>query len=894
MHLKHGHSHKLITIFHIHLKMKNIFLVIQLLLGAGVCAQQQAGNYMSTAEAANRFPAIAKQAFYIFPQAREHSLKWNDSLREAWLQKEYSKSSFNVQAQPGEYFVYQVGLWATKAELNDVKIRFSDMKAADGKTIPSKQISCFNAGGVNYTGQPFAKKINVSAGKLQPLWMGVDLSGISKGSYSGTVTVTASNKSQALKILLTVDGSTVEDHGVNEGKRLSRMYWLNNTLGINNEVTKGYEPVVRKGNVLQILGRTIEIAGNGLPRDIKSYFTASNEAISPNGASILDHALRFVIEKENGEIVSLKPGTIQFTEESAGAVAWKVKNTAAECELVCSGRLEFDGFLDYNLALKALKPFKVKDIRLEMPVNKSKAEYMMGLNHEGGYRPSSWQWKWDTTKNQDALWLGAVNGGVRLKLKSDNYTLPLVNIYYGFGPLHLPPSWGNVNKGGVNVSEQGSTVMVNAYSGERALQPGKILQYDFELLVTPFRTISKELKYGDRYFHGGGTNAFSKIEKAKKAGANIINIHHAEDIYPFINYPYLDENVAELKQLVERAHADSLRLKLYYTTRELTKNIPEFQAFYSLNGELLYPGPGNASRTEALHPKGPNKWLIENLREKYVPAWYNPVHEGKFKGAIDLSVITTPNSRLNNFYIGGLDWMLRNLKIDGMYIDDAALDRFTLRRGRKLIDQYRPNGRIDLHSWNHFNNWAGYASCLNLYMDLLPYFDLVWIGEGRDYNRMPDHWLIEVSGIPFGLPGQMLEGGGNPWRGMVYGITNRAGWTGNTPEELWKFWDQFSFKQKELIGYWQKDCPVASDNKMVVASVFKGKKESIIAVANWSKEDQPAALTIDWGRLGLDAAKCSISIPDIARFQDEQPLQSLSALNVPGGKGYLIVITENK
>ncbi len=87
-------------------------------------------------------------------------------------------------------------------------------------------------------------------------------------------------------------------------------------------------------------------------------------------------------------------------------------------------------------------------------------------------------------------------------------------------------------------------------------------------------------------------------------------------------------------------------------------------------------------------------------------------------------------------------------------------------------------------------------------MDLLPYFDLVWIGEGRDYDRMPDHWLIEVSGIPFGLPGQMLQGGGNPWRGMVYGITSRAGWSGD-PTEIWKFWDQYHIarqKDDRLLG----------------------------------------------------------------------------------------------
>ena len=35
-------------------------------------------------------------------------------------------------------------------------------------------------------------------------------------------------------------------------------------------------------------------------------------------------------------------------------------------------------------------------------------------------------------------------------------------------------------------------------------------------------------------------------------------------------------------------------------------------------------------------------------------------------------------------------------------------------------------------------------------------------------------WLLELAGIPFGLFGEMLQNGGNQWRGMLYGITCRT------------------------------------------------------------------------------------------------------------------------
>jgi hypothetical protein len=530
---------------------------------------------------------------------------------------------------------------------------------------------------------------------------------------------------------------------------------------------------------------------------------------------------------------------------------------------------------------------------MEIPMNKAKASYMMGLNREGGFRPPSWEWQWDTTKNQDMLWMGDVNGGLRIKWKAKNYRRPLINIYYAFGPLHMPPSWGNGGKGGVEIQEVEDAVLVNAFTGRRVLREGEVLHFDFELLITPFKTIHREIKYGDRYYHGGkARGAFRKLEAAQENGANILNIHHAEDIYPFINYPYLDENSMEIRQLVKDAHDRDIRLKLYYTTRELTKNLPEFWAFNSLDGELIFPGPGNECRT-IINKNGPAEWLKTNLREHYIPAWHNLIKEGKFKGELDLSVITTPDSRLNNFYIGGLDWMVRNYKIDGVYIDDSALDRITLRRARKIIDRHRPEGRMDLHSWNHFNQWAGYANCLNLYMDLLPYFDLVWIGEGRDYDRMPDHWLIEVSGIPFGLPGQMLQDGGNPWRGMVYGITNRAGWSGD-PTEIWKCWDKYDMVNKMMIAYWDEDVPVKSDSELVKATFFKGVDEHLIAVANWSEQDQVCSLDIDWNKLGIDKSMCQYVIPAIPGHQEEQSPTSLKDLIIPGKKGFLILLRKSE
>lgn len=148
--------------------------------------------------------------------------------------------------------------------------------------------------------------------------------------------------------------------------------------------------------------------------------------------------------------------------------------------------------------------------------------------------------------------------------------------------------------------------------------------------------------------------------------------------------------------------------------------------------------------------------------------------------------------------------------------------------------------------------------------------------------------LLTVSGIPFGLTGQMLDGGGNPWRGMLYAITNRPGWAGD-PSHIWKFWDACRIQEKRMIGYWQ-DSPVTCTNDSVRVTLYRGEEESILAVGNWGKSDQTATITIDWKKLGYDPSTCAMTIHSIPDFQDEQALASLERLRIPARKGYLISV----
>ena len=54
---------------------------------------------------------IQDQHFLIFPEVSEKLIKWLDSSRVSWVKNDYNNKPYVLHAQPGEYFVFQTGVW---------------------------------------------------------------------------------------------------------------------------------------------------------------------------------------------------------------------------------------------------------------------------------------------------------------------------------------------------------------------------------------------------------------------------------------------------------------------------------------------------------------------------------------------------------------------------------------------------------------------------------------------------------------------------------------------------------------------------------------------------------------------------------------------------------------
>lgn len=799
--------------------------------------------------------ACPESGFLCFPERRENGMRSPNFVPEPWAKKtKEERESFSFSAQPGEFTVYQLGLYAVKTPLNNVQITFSPLVNEAGDRIQPDKMTCFNLEGTDIKGKTFTQKVNVPQGKLQSLWMGIELSQKNKGIYSGTVTITPENgKPETIKINLNVSGEPVLNNGDNEGKRQSRLRWLNSTVGSGTKPTAPYTPIKVKNKSIRYLGGEFTLSESGLPSSITTFYNESNTLTPAAKNSVLEKGLSLTIETDQGK-ETLTPSEFKLKKDSAGSASWTAKSMGKNVSVTCNGVFEFDGTADISFMVEAKNDVQIKDIQLTAPFSASSSRYFMGLGKSGGALPElPLEWKWDSKKHQDGFWMGNVNSGLKIKFRDQNYKRPLVNVYYKYGQLTPPAAWANNGKGGINISlSENNTPNVTAYSGERLLKKGEKLDFGMELLITPVKPLDWEHQTKERYYHSNSDLSTEYLSEAKKKGANIINIHHKKEIYPFINYPYYDESAPDLKKFIDEAHAENIQVKAYYTTREISIKLPELWAFRSLGGELIMDGPGKDSRT-VTNPSGPNKWLTDNLEDHFIPAWHNAFHKGKYAGEKDVSVITTPDSRLNNYYLAGLDWMVGHMGLDGIYIDDSALDREAMKRARRILDADGKRRAVDLHSWNHMNGHAGHISSMLLYADLSPYIDRLWIGEGFTPNSTPDFWMVEISGIPFGLMSETLNSH-NYWRGMIHGMTPRLPWSGD-PTPLWKLYDSFGMKEAKMLGYWNKNVPVTTDSDQAKSTVYLKKNKAVVVVANWTGEPLSTTLQIDEKKLGFRPTK---------------------------------------
>ena len=808
--------------------------------------------------------------FHLFGEDRQYAVR-NNIVPAHWLAKgNHAAERFHGVAQPGEFYPFQVCVASEKARTLRWNAK-TDLKVS------------------HITPETCA----VAAKGVKPIWVMVDIPKDAAGkTLKGEVRVedTTDATSASLPFEIEVKGAALEDGGIGDAWRLARLKWLNSDIGREDTVTKPYEPVVvdPARRTVKILGRELVLGEDGLPAQIVSHFSGSNARIIEKGMNLLAAPVKFCETAGRAApcpsaVAGRPPYRFAFTECTPAHASWRAE-TALEggVKRIVEGRVDFAGACRFRIRHAG---GKVPRASLEVSMPARVARFREGFGNNGGVFPEGKvEQKWDEALNRDAVWMGSVNGGLAVRFKGANYRRPLINAYYAWQKLRMPESWASGD--GAMTLEKTADVATLCAEGKDAPEGA---EWNFDLYITPFHKLDMKTHLGDRYWHFGQRRSELDTKKIRAAGATVVNLHHNTIWNPYINYPYNDDSGPLLKKAVKDAHAAGLLLKVYYTTRELTQNLPEFFALKSLDGEALLKRDASVPGWPITNRGGPHPWLRAHVGLDILPAWRENVRFPQaYPPRLDLAVITTPDTRWDNFYLEGLDYLVREYGIDGLYIDDTALTGESMQRARRILDRDGKRRLVDNHSWNHHDPRAGSGNTNLAFIDLYPYFDLLWRGEGFYNNTPSDFWLIERSGIAFGIAGEML-GRGNPFRGLLFGMTDRAGWGGG-PSGLWKFFDEVKLGDMELIGWWDDECPVKVEGSdEIKASVWKGKGDAVLVVANFSKEPRTATLAFDVKRLGFDGAKAKWTQPEIAGVQGGADAPNLTApITVPGEKGFIL------
>ena len=816
--------------------------------------------------------------FLLFPEIRYHPIRMTRDIPYHWAVRSVDELDlFKDTVQRNEYLVFQVGVYAHRNLLANVKVTASALTGPGGARISSSSITCFNLVGINQRGQPFAKTIHVAPQEIQALWFGVDVPENARpGRYAGVVTITAQGmEPQTVRLRLRVRNKILADRGDGDPSRLSRLRWLNSSHAVDDSVCAPFTPVKVKGRTVRILGRTVELDESGMPARLTSFIDMFR--IQDCGRDILAAPVRFEAIQDRKVLSWQTSRPARCRRQSSGKALFQAVQSAHGITKRSAVTIEMDGRIGVSITLESRQAQTLDGLRLILELPTDVCRYWLESPAAGEIQGSP-QLAFACPKKMSkpirqfqSAWVGDYNAGLAFSIAPT-----LVD--------RLKAENGHFRQ-----TCTGITCRIVLDTGRLHLLVGDPIVFEFALSVTPFKPLPTE-HWEWRYCHQAYGQDL-KLEQGITAGATVFTQHHSSPNCPYISY--LFPAAGTLKKAADRVHAKGGRFKAYNTIRELSTRASELWALRSLGHEILPACTANLGfeslaqlpleyqlRDLVNEPFTGTLWMCEHLGDDYYARWHSQITAAGGRMIMeDSSVQISGASRWSNFYIEGLRWLMTHAGVDGLYLDGVTFDRESFLRVRKTLVRQKPQALIDAHS-----------SPAQV-MDFLGLIDSLWFGEGADYSREDAYWLTAVSGIPFGVPGELLLTEASVHRGMVYGLSQRYGWMPVDPSGLWKWWDDFEIKTADMIGYWMTRCPVKTSHPAIKATAYvhPGRRLAI-AIASWATETITVRLEIDWSAVGLDLTQVRITVPEIAGFQPGLTPASLDALPVESGKGWIVLV----
>ena len=792
----------------------------------------------------SNFPAAG---YLVFPQDRDQCIKMYHEIPACWVFAE-PDTDFVLKADRNEYRVFQIGVWACRAELADVEAEFSDFKSLTGNSsIPADWFGCLTLTSrikSRYLSRPTGP-YRIDKGQVRALWCGIDLpTDVAAGKYSGFITIKPKNQpATKVPVSLIISNDIVEQRGDLDSWRLSRLRWVESNIGLENEIFPPFKPLEFSEDQQSIStwGHTLILNKFGMPAKIR--FGDEDIIAYPATLTFGPDSKQYKWRKSQ----------CRFTEVTDDHVSWFGEAESGQVKLLVDGRIEFDGLIVITLKLETKKECSVDDLTFDLSWHKEHAELAAGMGYRGRRERDR---IWRSIERQSSffdpsLWLGSIKAG-------------LVWITWETKP------WEDASRiDAATVTEKDDKVVLQLNLGSHKISPDRSWSIQFALRPTPVKPVDQR-HWQFRYFHPGsaftlypdGTpQSFLKddckrLDWLTDSGVKRLNLHDWWG--PCCNYPRQWDGPDNLSRLTKEAHTRGIYVKVSESGREISTHAPEYWALISIgHADGIYKISDRIDPDPV--PTFQDAWkeahLPEGLSSLY-PAWTR-LHDGLIEHTTPLPLST----RNGNFYLESMRYMVENFGVDGAYWDGAVGQtlggREIAKRLWTIFKKVSPNAVIDDHHGTTLSDSLVTGNSL-----MFGFVDSVWHGEGACYGMFdPWDWLVEVAAVPFGVPSEMLGGEDYLDRGMLFGIWPRMAWAAGTEKQqkLWAFFDTFGIEQATMLGWWTKDNGVIIDRPDTYVTVFSHPSNGcLLVVASWHPalwawvgDSIDVSLLLDRGKLRL-------------------------------------------
>ena len=258
--------------------------------------------------------------------------------------------------------------------------------------------------------------------------------------HSSGGTAEAASQSHVLDVELTVTGSTaIVNGGADDLWRMSRLSWLDSTLGIDRNTTSdgikrfdGVQVAASAAATTATLsgGRSLTVSPSKGGAAVE-LFSAIAVGDQPVLASPIEFAVAGAQWKPGGAVAIMQQDNMTATLSSLSS------DTSSGLSLNSTAVISYDGFVDVTLALRSRSKQTLNNATLSIELPAEASTFLMGFAKEGRNRsliyPQGIRWEWAGNKGGENQVRRSMHQGCLLN--------PRNSVFYPFLPIfpHLSP-----------------------------------------------------------------------------------------------------------------------------------------------------------------------------------------------------------------------------------------------------------------------------------------------------------------------------------------------------------------------------------------------------------------------------------------------------------------------